>query len=74
MQQAVNRLMSREIVQKHSLMMLLGSRDAEECLAVRPVIFICACAASIPKSTEHFGGFASHVCTVAASPSRSRLI
>jgi CRP/FNR family transcriptional regulator, anaerobic regulatory protein len=33
MQQAVNRLMSREIVQKHSLMMLLGSMNAEERLA-----------------------------------------
>jgi hypothetical protein len=74
MQQAVNRLMSREIVQKHSLMMLLGSMNAEAYLALRPVIVICACADSIPKSTEHFGGFASHVCTVVASPSRSRLI
>ena len=33
LQQAVNRLMSREIVQKHSLMMLLGSMNAEERLA-----------------------------------------
>ncbi len=33
MQQAVNRLMSREIVREHSLMMLLGSMNAEERLA-----------------------------------------
>jgi len=33
MQQAVSRLMSREIVREHSLMMLLGSMNAEERLA-----------------------------------------
>jgi CRP/FNR family transcriptional regulator len=33
MQQIVNRLMSREIVREHSLMMLLGSMNAEERLA-----------------------------------------
>jgi CRP/FNR family transcriptional regulator len=33
MQQAFNRLISRELVQKHSLMMLLGSMNAEERLA-----------------------------------------
>lgn len=33
MQQAVSRLMSREIVKEHSLMMLLGSMNAEERLA-----------------------------------------
>ena len=33
LQQAVTRLMSREIVREHSLMMLLGSMNAEERLA-----------------------------------------
>ena len=49
MQHVVTRLMSREIVREHSLMVLLGSMNA----AIRPASSTCAC--RVPRSAATSG-------------------